>query len=236
MIAPRCTAKDPGRCSPTISSRVDSDHGLMADNRIGVDGLDWGKGGDLLPAVIQHWRSGAVLMLGYMNRDALAHTQQNGKVTFWSRSKQRLWTKGETSGNFLVFKAAFADCDRDALLIHAEPQGPTCHQGTTSCFADGSAPSLTFLGELDALIERRDSERPAGSYTTELFASGVRRIAQKVGEEGVETALAAVAQDEQALLGESADLLFHLGVLLRARGASLADAVSLLRERHQRPE
>jgi len=208
----------------------------MADNRIGVDGLDWGKSAELLPAVIQHWRSGAVLMLGYMNRDALAHTQQSGKVTFWSRSKQRLWTKGESSGHFLLFKSAFADCDKDALLIHAEPQGPTCHRGTSSCFADDSAPALAFLGELDALIERRNSDRPDGSYTSELFASGVRRIAQKVGEEGVETALAAVAQDEQALLGESADLLFHLGVLLRARGASLGDAVALLRARHQRPE
>ena len=207
----------------------------MADNA-GVDALDWHKGGDLMPAIVQHWRSGAVLMLGYMNRNALEQTRQSGKVTFWSRSKQRLWTKGESSGNFLLFKSVFADCDRDALLIHAEPQGPTCHQGSASCFSDASAPALSFLGELDALIERRNRERPPGSYTTELFASGVRRIAQKVGEEGVETALAAVAQDEQALLGESADLLFHLGVLLRARGASLSDAAALLRKRHQRPE
>ena len=206
---------------------------FMADVQISADKLDWRKGDGLLPAVAQHWRSGAVLMLGYMNRDALAQTQQRGKVTFWSRSKQRLWTKGETSGNFLLFRAVFVDCDGDALVVHAEPQGPTCHLGTSSCFGDASAPPLAFLAELDALIAERERERPAGSYTTRLFESGVRRIAQKVGEEGVETALAAVAEDKEALVGESADLLFHLLVLLRARDASLADLAAALTSRHK---
>lgn len=208
----------------------------MADVLIDADKLDWSKGGGLLPAVIQHWRSGAVLMLGYLSREALVQTQQSGKVTFFSRSKQRLWTKGETSGNFLLFKAAFVDCDGDALVLHAEPQGPTCHLGTASCFGDASAPPLAFLAELDALVSERERARPAGSYTTRLFESGVRRIAQKVGEEGVETALAAVAEDKKALVGESADLLFHLLVLLRARDASLAELVAALAERHKPKE
>jgi phosphoribosyl-ATP pyrophosphohydrolase/phosphoribosyl-AMP cyclohydrolase len=209
---------------------------MMAEVLIDADQPDWSKGGGLLPAVIQHWRSGAVLMLGYMSREALVQTQQSGKVTFFSRSRQRLWTKGETSGNFLLFKAAFVDCDNDALVLHAEPQGPTCHLGTASCFGDASAPPLAFLAELDALVAARERERPAGSYTTRLFESGVRRIAQKVGEEGVETALAAVVEDKAALVGESADLLFHLLVLLRARDASLADLATALGSRHKPKE
>jgi len=195
--------------------------------------LDWVKGDGLLPAVVQHWRSGAVLMLGYMNADALAQTQQTGKVTFFSRSKQRLWTKGETSGHFLLLKSLRGDCDNDTILIQAEPIGPTCHKGTQSCFGDGAEPPLAFLAELDALVAQRECERPAGSYTTKLFEGGIRRIAQKVGEEGVETALAAVAQDEAALRSESADLIFHLLVLLRARGVEFADVVEELRARHK---
>ena len=196
-----------------------------------VTTLDWSKGDGLLPAIVQHWRSGAVLMLGYMDRAALDQTLQSGKVTFWSRSKQRLWTKGETSSNFLVFKSVRADCDRDALLVSAEPQGPTCHLGTASCFGV-TVPEPGFLAELDALVAQRERERPAGSYATKLFESGVRRIAQKVGEEGVETALAAVGGDDAELLGEAADLLFHLIVLLRARGRSIDDAVAALAARH----
>jgi len=195
--------------------------------------LDWAKGDGLLPAVVQHWRSGAVLMLGYMNAEALAQTRQTGKVTFYSRSKQRLWTKGETSGHFLLLKSLRGDCDDDTILIQAEPIGPTCHKGTQSCFGDGSETPLAFLAELDALIAQRERERPAGSYTTKLFEGGIRRIAQKVGEEGVETALAAVAQDEAALRSESADLIFHLLVLLRARGIEFADVVEELRARHK---
>ena len=206
----------------------------MSDNS-DTGRLDWSKGDGLLPAIVQHCSSGEVLMLGYMNADALAQTRASGHVTFYSRSKQRLWTKGESSGHVLVLKSIRIDCDGDTLLIQADPHGPTCHTGSFSCFgerADVRAP-LGFLAELDALVARRDAERPAGSYTTKLFDSGIRRIAQKVGEEGVETAVAAVAQDDEALLGEGADLVFHLVVALRARGLSLADVVAVLADRHR---
>jgi len=207
-------------------------------SEIDVDVLAWEKSGGLLPAIVQHWRSGAVLMLGYMDRAALGQTQQSGKVTFWSRSRQRLWTKGETSGHHLLLKSIHADCDGDTLLVGAEPQGPTCHLGTASCFGDTAAPPLAFLAGLDALIAARERERPAGSYTTALFEGGARRIAQKVGEEGVEAALAAVSQDGDALVGEAADLVFHLLVLLCARGRSLDDVLAVLAARHagRKPE
>jgi phosphoribosyl-ATP pyrophosphohydrolase/phosphoribosyl-AMP cyclohydrolase len=196
--------------------------------------LDWAKGDGLLPAVVQHHLSGEVLMLGYMNRDALEQTLRDDKVTFYSRSKARLWTKGESSGHVLALKSLRIDCDADTLLIGAEPHGPTCHLGTSSCFGQSEEvrPPLGFLAELDAVVAQRDIERPAGSYTTQLFEGGIRRIAQKVGEEGVETALAAAVQGDEELLGEAADLLFHLTVLLRARGLGLADAVSVLAKRH----
>lgn len=196
----------------------------------GPEQLDWQKGNGLLPAIVQDADSLRVLMLGYMNAEALAATRASGHVTFFSRSKQRLWTKGESTGHFLDLVELKVDCDNDTLLVLARPQGPTCHLGRASCFPD--APG-GFLGELDALVASRERERPAGSYTTKLFESGVRRIAQKVGEEGVETALAAVAQGDEALLGESADLLYHLIVLLRARGLSLADAIAVLHVRHR---
>lgn len=194
-----------------------------------ISSLDWTKQGGLLPVIVQDAATLRVLMLGYMNRDALHATLESGRVTFFSRSRQRLWMKGESSGNFLDLVGIETDCDRDSLLVRARPQGPTCHLGRKSCFA--GAPGA-FLGELDELVAQRERERPAGSYTTKLFDAGVRAIAQKVGEEGVETALAAVAQDDDALCGEAADLLFHLQVLLRARGLSLDDAVSKLRARH----
>jgi phosphoribosyl-ATP pyrophosphohydrolase/phosphoribosyl-AMP cyclohydrolase len=196
----------------------------------GPEQLDWQKGDGLLPAIVQDADSLRVLMLGYVNAEALAAMRASGHVTFFSRSKQRLWTKGESTGHFLDLVELKVDCDNDTLLVLARPQGPTCHLGRASCFPD--APG-GLLGELDALIASRERERPAGSYTTKLFESGVRRIAQKVGEEGVETALAAVVQDDEALLGESADLLYHLIVLLRARGLSLADAIAVLHERHR---
>jgi phosphoribosyl-ATP pyrophosphohydrolase/phosphoribosyl-AMP cyclohydrolase len=192
--------------------------------------LDWSKGDGLLPAIVQDAGNRRVLMLGYMNREALDATLRGGEVTFYSRSKQRLWKKGESSGHVLRLVSLETDCDNDTLLIQAHPQGPTCHLQRTSCFADAPA---DFLADLDALVAARERDRPAGSYTTRLFEDGVRRIAQKVGEEGVETALAAVAQDDAALLGESADLLFHLTVLLRARGLSLQDAVAVLQDRHR---
>jgi phosphoribosyl-ATP pyrophosphohydrolase/phosphoribosyl-AMP cyclohydrolase len=194
--------------------------------------LDWNKGDGLLPVIVQDASNLRVLMLGYMSREALDATLASRRVTFFSRSRQRLWTKGESSGHVLELVSVDVDCDNDTLLVLARPQGPTCHLQRPSCFP--SAPSA-FLGDLDALIERRERERPADSYTTRLFEGGIRRIAQKVGEEGVETALAAVAQDEAALLGESADLLYHLTVLLRARGLSLADAIEVLRARHASP-
>ncbi|WP_201313174.1 bifunctional phosphoribosyl-AMP cyclohydrolase/phosphoribosyl-ATP diphosphatase HisIE [Dyella sp. EPa41] len=193
---------------------------------------DWSKGAGLLPVIVQHWLTGEVLMLGYMNADALATTRATGHVTFYSRSKQRLWTKGETSGNVLVLKSLRIDCDADTLLVMADPHGPTCHKGTSSCFGDDVRPAGGFLAELDALVARRHAERPEGSYTTRLFEGGIRRMAQKVGEEGVETALAAVAQDDDALLGEAADLIFHLLVTLRARGLGLSEVATVLAQRH----
>jgi len=168
-------------------------------------------------------------MLGYMNREALAETLASGKVTFYSRSKQRLWTKGESSGHVLALQAIDVDCDNDTVLIQAIPHGPTCHLQRASCFPDAPA---DFLGELDALVQSRHEQRPEGSYTTRLFESGTKRMAQKVGEEGVETAIAALAESDELLLGESADLIFHLTVLLRSRGLSLRDVKDVLRERH----
>jgi phosphoribosyl-AMP cyclohydrolase / phosphoribosyl-ATP pyrophosphohydrolase len=193
------------------------------------ESLDWDKQDGLVPAVVQHAGSLQVLMLGYMDRAALAATLDSGRVTFFSRSRQRLWTKGETSGHVLGLVGLEADCDRDTLLVRALPHGPTCHLGRGSCFPQ--APE-SFLPRLDALVAQRASERPAGSYTTRLLEAGVRAVAQKVGEEGVEAALAAVAQDDAALVGESADLLFHLLVLLRSRGLALAEVEAELRRRH----
>lgn len=205
----------------------------MTDSAINSDSLDWSKGDGLLPAIVQHWRDGRVLMLGYMDRAAFDATQSSGKVTFYSRSKQRLWMKGESSGHILQLKSLHIDCDNDSILALVDPIGPTCHTGRDSCFGAESAPSLAMLGQLDRLIEQRHRERPAGSYTTKLFDGEIRRIAQKVGEEGVETALAGVVQDDAALSGEAADLLYHLIVLLRARGLNLDAAVEVLRARHR---
>lgn len=186
-----------------------------------IESLAWTKQDGLLPAIVQDADSRRVLMLGYMSREALATTIASGQVTFYSRSKQRLWTKGESSGHVLTLVGLEVDCDNDTLLVQARPQGPTCHLGTVSCFPN--APG-DVLGDLDALIAKRAIDLPAGSYTTKLFESGIKRIAQKVGEEGLETALAAVVEDDDALLGEAADLLYHLIVLLRARGLDI-DAV-----------
>ncbi|MBS0212281.1 MAG: bifunctional phosphoribosyl-AMP cyclohydrolase/phosphoribosyl-ATP diphosphatase HisIE [Proteobacteria bacterium] len=211
-------------------------------NTFDAGALGWDKQGGLLPAIVQDAATLRVLMLGYMNREALDATLSCGRVTFFSRSRQCLWMKGEGSGNVLELHSITADCDGDALLVLARPQGPTCHRGTASCFdvVDGSgttAPenidAADFLATLDALIAQRHTQRPAGSYTTRLFDEGIRRIAQKVGEEGVETALAAAMQGDAELLGESADLVFHLLVLLRARGLGWRDVVAKLRQRHR---
>ncbi len=199
-----------------------------------IDQLDWSKGEGLLPAVVQDAFDGRVLMQAWMNQAALQETLQSGKVTFFSRSRQQLWTKGETSGNFLTLQAVHADCDLDSLLILAEPVGPTCHRNTTSCFDSASAvfPKLAFVAELENLIADRDQNRPEGSYTTSLLESGVRRIAQKIGEEGVETALAASNGDDAEVCNESADLLYHLLVMLRARQIPLAQIINTLSQRH----
>lgn len=206
----------------------------MSDTSPRVDParVDWSKGDGLVPAIVQHAHDGRVLMLGYMNREAFDVTQATGQVTFFSRSRQRLWMKGETSGHTLELRALHLDCDADAVLALALPRGPTCHTGAATCFGDDASPTMAFLGQLDALVAARHAGRPQGSYTTRLFASGTRRIAQKVGEEGVETALAAVAQHDADLVGESADLIYHLLVLLRARGLGLADVVAELCARH----
>lgn len=197
-----------------------------------VDGVDWAKQDGLLAAVVQDVDTLRVLMVGWMDRSALSDTLATRRATFFSRTRQRRWMKGETSGHVLDVVELKLDCDGDTVLVLARPHGPTCHLERASCFPD--APG-DFLAALDGLVASRERDRPAGSYTTKLFDAGTRRIAQKVGEEGVETALAAVAQDDRALLGEAADLLYHLVVLLRARGLSLADAVDVLRERHGVP-
>jgi phosphoribosyl-ATP pyrophosphohydrolase/phosphoribosyl-AMP cyclohydrolase len=198
--------------------------------------LDWDKGGGMLPAIVQDAASGAVLMLGYMTREALAATQTSGRVTFWSRSKRRLWTKGETSGHFLELKRIAADCDGDTLLILAEPKGPACHKGTPTCWGENApraaAQQLAFLGTLEQVIVQRIATRPPGSYTAKLLAEGTRRIAQKVGEEGLELALAGVAQSDQEIVGEAADLLYHMLLLLRVKGLSLSQVIIELEARH----
>lgn len=192
------------------------------------DTLAWDKQGGLLPAIVQDADTLRVLMLGYVSRESLALTLQTGRATFHSRSRDALWTKGESSGHWLDVVAIDADCDADTVLLLARPHGPTCHLQRTSCFPQ--APGNP-LADLDAVIAKRVRERPAGSYTTRLLQAGTRRIAQKVGEEGVETALAGVAQDDDALLGEAADLLYHLLVLLRARGLGLAELAAVLEAR-----
>ncbi len=200
-----------------------------------VGSLDWSKGGGLLPAIVQHARTGRVLMLGYMNDAALRQTLASGRVVFYSRSRETLWTKGETSGHFLNVVDVSTDCDADALLVLADPVGPTCHKGTESCFADAAPPDaqrLAFLALLENIIANRIADQPDGSYTAQLFAKGPSRIAQKVGEEGVETALAAVTRDDAGLISECADLLFHLLVLLRSRDLDLEQVVEELKARH----
>jgi len=199
-----------------------------------IDDLSWDKMGGLIPAIVQDAFDGRVLMQGYMNKEALTVTLEAGQVTFWSRSRQRLWTKGETSGHYLDLVDIHSDCDSDCLLIRARQEGPTCHLGLDTCFdVDGKViPQLAFLADLERVIASRDEERPAGSYTTLLLESGVKRIAQKVGEEGVETALAAAAGGDEELLNESADLIYHLLVLLRSRKLELGSMVEVLKTRH----
>ncbi|MBW3128204.1 bifunctional phosphoribosyl-AMP cyclohydrolase/phosphoribosyl-ATP diphosphatase HisIE [Hymenobacter profundi] len=201
--------------------------------------LDFDKMGGLLPAVVQDADTGQVLMLGYVNEEAWQKTRQEGRVTFFSRSKNRLWTKGETSGNYLTVVSLHEDCDGDALLIRARPDGPTCHRGTVSCFEQPAQTSLPtapvgFLAELERLVQRRRDfpDEDPKSYTASLFRKGMPKIAQKVGEEAVETVIDAVGGNTEGLKGEAADLLYHLLVLLAGSGLTLEDIVSVLRQRH----
>ncbi|MCK1065488.1 bifunctional phosphoribosyl-AMP cyclohydrolase/phosphoribosyl-ATP diphosphatase HisIE [Pluralibacter gergoviae] len=193
--------------------------------------LDWEKTDGMMPAIVQHSVSGEVLMLGYMNKDALAKTLETGKVTFFSRTKGRLWTKGETSGHFLNLVSISPDCDNDTLLVLVNPIGPTCHKGNSSCFAEASHEWL-FLYQLEELIASRKDADPESSYTARLYASGTKRIAQKVGEEGVETALAATVRDREELKNEASDLVYHLMVLLQDGGLGLTEVISNLKKRH----
>jgi len=197
-----------------------------------VSALDWDKMDGLFPAVVQDGVSGRVLMLGYMNLDALRATFDSGLVTFFSRSKQRLWQKGESSGNRLHVRAVHADCDKDALLVIADPDGPTCHTGTLSCFGDEALDGAGWLGHLSAIVHERAESGDAGSYTRKLLAEGPARIAQKVGEEGVEVALAAVTRDSAGLGEEVADLLYHLAVLMEAKGFGWTEVINSLKARH----
>ena len=199
-----------------------------------IDDLAWDKMNGLIPAIVQDAFDGRVLMQGYMNKDALRVTFESGQVTFWSRSRKTLWTKGETSGHYLDLVDIHPDCDSDCLLVRARQEGPTCHLGLDTCFDIEARviPELAFLADLERVIAQRDKERPAGSYTTSLFESGIKRIAQKVGEEGVETALAAAAGGDEEVLNESADLIYHLLVLLRSRQLELGSLVEVLKLRH----
>lgn len=197
-----------------------------------IAALDFAKEGGLVPAIVQHAETLQVLMLGYMNADAVAASFKSGLVTFFSRSKGRLWQKGETSGDVLRLKSITTDCDRDALLVMAIPEGPTCHLKTTSCFGDETAPGIGFLGHLAEVVKDRAKAAPADSYTARLMHKGVAKIAQKVGEEGLETALAGRCGDLEELHNEAADLLYHLTVLLMARDTSLSPILDILRNRH----
>ncbi|MGD9841977.1 MAG: bifunctional phosphoribosyl-AMP cyclohydrolase/phosphoribosyl-ATP diphosphatase HisIE [Steroidobacteraceae bacterium] len=205
-------------------------------NTHALNQLDWYKDeSGLLPAIVQDYHTGRVLMLGYMNQAALDKTLDTQHVTFFSRSRQRLWTKGEISENVLQLVDIHVDCDNDTLLVTANPAGPACHNGTITCFGDNpltAAEQLSFLGKLEAVIAQRITDKPEGSYTARIWSQGKTRMAQKVGEEGVEVALAAVTQEDDRLISESADLLYHLALLLKSRNLSLGDAVRELEQRH----
>lgn len=197
--------------------------------------LNFSKSNGLIPAIIQDVTTGKVLMLGYMNQEAIDQTLQEGKVTFFSRSKQRLWTKGETSGNFLYWKDIKVDCDKDTLLIRAEPVGPVCHTGADTCFGETNQKNtkhMEFLTKLESIIQNRKDNPTEGSYTTSLFEKGINKIAQKVGEEAVELVIEAKDDNKELFLNEAADLMYHYLVLLTAKGHSLEEVVTVLEKRH----
>lgn len=193
--------------------------------------IDFAKGGGLVPAIVQDAGTLQVLMLAWMDKEALRETLESGEATFFSRSRGRRWRKGETSGNRLAVVSVTPDCDCDTLLVEVSPKGAACHLGATSCFGTADAPGVGRLSALERTIEARAKEAPEGSRTAKLLAGGVKRISQKVGEEGVEVALAGAAGDKSELLNEAADLLYHLGVLLHARGASYGEVMSVLSAR-----
>jgi phosphoribosyl-ATP pyrophosphohydrolase/phosphoribosyl-AMP cyclohydrolase len=195
--------------------------------------LNFNKQNGLIPAVVQDNQTSKVLMLGFMNDEAFAKTKSTGKVTFFSRTKQRLWTKGEESGNFLQVVSITEDCDQDTLLIKATPTGPVCHTGSDTCFGEDNREDILFLKYLQDFIDRRHKEMPAGSYTTSLFEKGIARMAQKVGEEAVETVIEAVSGNDEAFLYEASDLIYHLTVLLTAKGFRLEHIASELKKRHK---
>jgi phosphoribosyl-ATP pyrophosphohydrolase/phosphoribosyl-AMP cyclohydrolase len=205
---------------------------LITKNNISQ--LAWEKMSGMIPAIIQHQDTGAVLMQGYMNADALAQTLESGLATFYSRTKQALWCKGETSGNYLKVSQVVTDCDQDSLLIACRPQGPTCHLGTESCFPEQKLSQQNFLSQLAQVINSRKDEDPDKSYTAHLLSRGTTKIAQKVGEEGVEVALAAVAETKADLLGECADLFYHTLVLLEDKNIKLSEVMAVLQERHEK--
>lgn len=195
--------------------------------------IDFDKCGGLVPAIIQDAQTKNVLMLGYMNQEALDKTIATGKVTFWSRSRQCLWTKGETSGNFLTLVDMKVDCDNDTLLVKAIPAGPTCHKGTDTCWGEENEKNpLLFLTELQDFINRRHEEMPEGSYTTSLFKNGINRIAQKVGEEALEAVIEATNGTNEKLVYEASDMLYHLVVLLTSKGLRIEDVAAELAMRH----
>ncbi|NQZ24690.1 MAG: bifunctional phosphoribosyl-AMP cyclohydrolase/phosphoribosyl-ATP diphosphatase HisIE [Colwellia sp.] len=206
----------------------------MLVNKDNINELAWQKMNDLIPAIIQHAATGAVLMQGYMNQASLAATLETGKATFFSRSKQALWVKGETSGNFLNVKQILTDCDNDSLLIACLPIGPSCHLGTESCFPEQKLTQQNFLSELEQVIDSRRNDDPKESYTAHLFSRGTTKMAQKVGEEGVEVALAAVAETKEDLLGECADLFYHTLVLLADQKIELSEVMAVLQQRHNK--
>ena len=195
--------------------------------------IDFSKSNGLVPAIIQDYMTSKVLMLGYMNEEALKKTQETGQVTFFSRTKDRLWTKGEERGNFLNVKSVNVDCDNDTLLIKVIPVGPVCHTGTDTCWGESNQGDISFLKFLQEFIEVRHAEMPEGSYTTSLFNKGINRMAQKVGEEAVETVIEATNGTEEGFLYEASDLVYHLIVLLRSKGYSLDDIGRELKKRHK---
>ena len=194
--------------------------------------IDFEKMGGLVPAIIQDADTAKVLMLGFMNREAYEKTLETGKVTFFSRTRQRLWTKGEESGNFLHLVSLSVDCDQDTLLIQARPEGPVCHTGTDTCWGEKNERPVLFLQELQDFIRTRHTEMPEGSYTTSLFRSGINKMAQKVGEEAVETVIEACNGSDDRLIYESADLIYHLIVLLTSKGYGIEDIARELKVRH----